>query len=196
MRLFAGLALSTAAVERLSAFRLRVAAPQDGLRWSSAEQWHIPLCYFGDVGITDAKALQEALLRLQSPWAALHMERFGAFMAKGLLFAEVESTPALQSLCGQLQGVAAAYGVVPEWRPFHPHVTLARSKNRTGLATIQRLCVPTHPAFGAALDWQAEELLCYESVLQRDGAAYHVLSRVALQPPKLALACERGSEMA
>lgn len=180
MRLFAGISLSTAAIERLSSVRLRCAANNDGLRWSAPEQWHITLRFFGEVEEGEAERLCAALTRLPTVPPRLHIERFGVFAAKGIFFAEVDATPELQDLYGQVQGIAIECGPTPEARPLHPHITLARSKNRTGLASVRRLSHPVLPAFGQAVSWLAQEVWVYESVLQRDGASYRTLARIPL----------------
>ena len=161
--------------------RLRLAVPKDGLRWSDPEQWHITLRFFGDV---EAKALPEIAgavgqIRISSP--DLRIEQLGSFAAKGILFAEVFGTHDLFDVQAQVEGAAIRCGFAPESRPFHPHITLARSRNQTGLSSLQRLTKPEVPSFGAALSWHADHLRLYESELRAGGAQYRTLVEVALR---------------
>jgi 2'-5' RNA ligase len=180
MRLFAGLPLPDVATERLTRLRLRLAAPGDGLRWSTPEQWHITLRFFGEVGIEAAAALSQASRQLRSPVPRVCMSELGLFAAKGILFAGIGSSIDLEGLQAEVEQVAAQAGLLPESRPFRPHITLARSRNRAGLTRLQRLGQPTLPAFGSEICWQAEEVLLYESALTRQGAEYRVIERVTL----------------
>ena len=181
VRLFAGLPLPPAAVERLATLRLRLGAPKDGLRWSEPEQWHITLRFFGEVDERRLPALASALERIATPPIAMVLTSLGLFAAKGILHAEVGVSPALDALFRQVESVATHLGIAPETRAFHPHVTLARSRGKTGAASLRRLCTPSIPSFGPELHWLAKELLLYRSDLQPTGAVYQVLGRYPLQ---------------
>ena len=49
MRLFVGLAVDEAVKETLERFTLRMRAKDDGLRWSTPDQWHVTLVFLGEV---------------------------------------------------------------------------------------------------------------------------------------------------
>ncbi len=173
MRLFAGLPLPQSGIDRLAALRLRLAAPDDGLRWSSPEQWHITLKFFGEMSEQAAVALEEPLRSLEATPAEVRLNGLGLFGAKGILFASVFASPSLTALHVALESCAEAAGLPAERRSFQPHITLARSRNRTGLNRLQKLSRPALPSFGADLCWQAQEFVLYESVLEPHGAVYH-----------------------
>ncbi len=180
MRLFAGLALPSTAIERLSKLRLRLATPADGLRWSEPEQWHVTLRFFGEAEAAGVQCLKTAVETLSGKPVDLEIRALGWFAAKGILYAAVDASPSLAALQAQVVARTSDCGILPESRPFQPHITLARSKNRTGMATLRRLCQPEIPAFGPAVRWLAEEVLLYESILDRGGAQYDVLARQLL----------------
>ena len=181
MRLFAGFALSPTAIDRLAKLRLRLAAPTDGLRWSEPEQWHITLRFFGDVDAGKMQCLRAAVEGLATQPVDLEMTALGWFAAKGILYAATAASPTLTALQALVVASTGDCGVLPESRPFQPHITLARSKNRTGMATLRRLCQPELPAFGSAVRWIVDEVLLYESVLDKGGARYEVLTRQPLR---------------
>ena len=180
MRFFAGLALPSSAVERLSKLRLRLAAPGDGLRWSEPEQWHVTLRFFGEAEAVELQCLKMAVEALSAKPVDVEIGALGWFAAKGILYAAIAASPSLAALQAQVVASTSDCGVLPESRPFQPHITLARSKNRTGMATLRRLCQPEMPAFGPAVRWVAEEVLLYESILDRGGAQYEILARQPL----------------
>ena len=181
MRLFAGLRLSHEAVQRLTDLRLRLAHPTDGLRWSAPDQWHITLKFFGDVEARQAEILVTALQGIRQPRLELSVEELGLLGAKGILFAAVSPTPELLQLQQRVEQYAAVGEALPESHPFRPHITLARSRNRTGHATLARLSKPALPSLGRGMRWIAEEVLLYESTLSPDGAQYEIYARFPLQ---------------
>lgn len=177
MRLFAALALSPAAVERLSALRLRLAVPGDGLRWTVPEQWHITLCFFGDLERKQVECLTQDLQAFDAPEASISLGALGHFAAKGILYASVEPSTSLLSLHQTLLSrySRGAQTSAPSL-PFHPHITLARSKGRPGFKTLQRMSSPTLPPFGPAITWQARQVALYESCLGLGGAQYRFVA--------------------
>jgi 2'-5' RNA ligase len=180
MRLFAGLPLSIQATDQIAKFRLRLASPGDGLRWSNPDQWHITLRFFGEVGPTRVAAIKEGLLHLHAGPAPIALTGIGLFAAKGILHAEVELSPELAALQAEVEERTRASGELPDTHPFRPHVTLARSKGKTGLQTLRRLGRPELPSLGAPICWTAEEVLLFESTLGPGGAKYTVQARTRL----------------
>ena len=49
MRLFVGLAVDEAVKGTLERLTLRLRAKEDGLRWSTPDQWHVTLVFLGEV---------------------------------------------------------------------------------------------------------------------------------------------------
>lgn len=182
MRLFAALPLPEAAVERLTKLRLRLSAPGDGLRWSSPEQWHVTLQFYGEVEETTLSCLERALAGIRAFAPEIRLESFGAFPAKGILHVPVELSPTLMRLHGAVGEASSGCGLLPEDRPFRPHITMARSKGKVGARTLQRLLHPALPPFGPSIQWRADELLLIESSLRPEGALYTVRHRFALNP--------------
>ena len=181
MRLFVALPLPPIAVERLTRLRLRLSAPDDGLRWSTPEQWHITLQFYGAVTPDQAQCLQQALPRFTGAAAALSLEELGCFAAKGILFVAVSASPALDQLHAGLCEVGTLCGLPSESRSFRPHITLARSKGRRGHKRLEQLVQPSLPAFGPPLHWTADMCLLLESRLRPQGAEYTVRARLPLQ---------------
>ncbi len=181
MRLFAALPLSLEAIERLARLRLRLSAPGDGLRWSTPEQWHITLQFYGEIDEERGVCLREGLAHrtLSSPPEVV-LDGLGRFEAKGILYAAVAVTPSLLLLQERVVAFGKACGVVPESRAFRPHVTLARSKGRPRPKTPGHATTPELPPFGAAVRWFGDEVQLIQSTLSPRGAEYTVYSRRSL----------------
>jgi 2'-5' RNA ligase len=81
----------------------------------------------------------------------------------------------LDALAGELDAwLGEELGFAKEKRPFHAHLTLGRVKNGGGVDLLEGL--DEHP-FGSCV---AHEVVLYKSVLQRRGAEYTPLARLAL----------------
>jgi 2'-5' RNA ligase len=108
------------------------------------------------------------------------MERLGVFERVGILHAEVEVSTELLRLYEAVAAAVKRVGLEVEERPYRAHITLARSRNKDGRKTIERL---RRTAEQQKLDgrWEAAEFLLYESQLSPGGSRYVVRERFALQ---------------
>lgn len=103
------------------------------------------------------------------------------FERVGVFFAGVVLTPELLDLQQRVTAATRPCGFVPEARPYHPHITLARIKARAG----GKILAPLKQALDrgkVAVDeeFTAEEFLLYESFLGPEGSRYEVRARFPL----------------
>ena len=77
----------------------------------------------------------------------------------------------LAGLAGQVEEACGRSGLAPEARPYHPHLTLARARDRLGVE------LPELPPVPAVPGWQVEEITLFRSRLTTGGAVYSVLER-------------------
>ena len=180
MRLFVGLAVDERVKETLERLTLRLRAKDDGLRWSTPDQWHVTLVFLGEVDDGARARLVRELAEVRQPALVLRMERLGVFERAGILHAEVEVSPMLLRLYEAVASAVKRVGLEVEDRPYRAHITLARSRNKDGRKTIERL---RRTAEQQKLDgrWEAAEFLLYESQLSPGGSRYVVRERFALQ---------------
>lgn len=158
---------------------LRLRAQDDGLRWSSPEQWHITLAFLGEVSAAAESALVTELRRLRVAPVRLRIDGLGVFERAGILHAVVDVSPGLEELQHAVAQAAKGSGLPPEERPYCPHITLARSKGRAGSRAIQRLKASLEQQRPRAA-WTATEFLLYESLLSPGGARYRMRERFPL----------------
>lgn len=185
MRLFIGLALNDQAREALERVNLRLRTAKDGLRWSTPEQWHITLAFLGSVEIERETVLLRELRRIRHDAVPLEIDGLGFFERVGILHAAVEVTPGLAELQRQVVAAVRASALPVEDRPYRPHVTLARTRGRSGQRTIKQLASAATPQ-RPHVSWTASEFLLYESQLSPAGARYLVRARFALGEPAAA----------
>jgi RNA 2',3'-cyclic 3'-phosphodiesterase len=179
MRLFVGLALSDEAKQRLERLSLRLRAPDDGLRWSLQEQWHITLVFLGTVEASALKALLAELRQVRGLPVQLEIDGLGTFERAGVLYAAVEVTSGLARLQSAVDAAVRAAGVATEDRPYRPHITLARSRNRNGSHALQGMRGLLEQQ-RLRVGWVAQEFLLYESELSPTGSRYRVRERLPL----------------
>ncbi|MGB9206015.1 MAG: RNA 2',3'-cyclic phosphodiesterase, partial [Terriglobales bacterium] len=138
MRLFIGIPLAPVVVEELAALTERLQSPSDGLRWSAPGGWHITLQFLGKTSTEQYACLVPALRQIRFSPFAIQLEPPGFFDRAGVFFAGVGISSHLIRLQGLVIAATKPCGFVPEDRPYHPHITLARTKaGRSTLAALK-----------------------------------------------------------
>jgi len=141
-----------------------------GLRWSSADQWHVTLRFLGGVAEEERDRLASAFHGLDlgavAPVEAVlgpTTSRFG----DRVLYVPVAGVDALASA---VVGATADIGQPPDDRSFRGHVTLARSRGKG---------VDLRGLAGASLSarWEVDELSLVVSHTRPDGARYEIVDR-------------------
>lgn len=142
-------------------------ATQPGVRWTTSDQWHVTLRFFGDVD--DPAPIVEALT------IALRDERTvearigpsASVLDKRVVQLPVEG---LDDVAASIAHVTRELGDPPPRRRFHGHLTLARTKGPRVL--VEPL------AFDRS--WTVRDIELIRSHLHADGARYETLARFAL----------------
>jgi 2'-5' RNA ligase len=178
LRLFIGVALPDEVRASLSALCTGVQAA----RWVAPEQLHVTLRFLGWTREEEVAALQSALGRVSAPAFGLSLKGVGAFPSAAerkptrVLWAGV--TP-VAPLTAVKAAIDEALGPDPEPRDFHPHVTLARFKERAGPSLAEFL--DRHAALGSA-PWPVTSFHLYRSRMQRLGSVYTIEGTYPLTP--------------
>lgn len=178
MRLFIGIPLADAVTAELTALCGRLRSEGDGLRWSAPESWHITLQFLGTATAEQFDCLAARLAEMHSSPVPARLGGIGIFERAGAFLAEVELTPELTALQKRVTEATAHCGFEAEDRPYHPHITLARSKGESGRRQLKTLKTraPSKPGFTG---FTAREFLLYESHLGPGGSKYEVRARFA-----------------
>ena len=141
----------------------------DGLRWTTRDQWHVTLRFFGSAEVEDASAALESV-SASATTAVLGPEtgRFG----KGILHVPVAG---LDAVAKAVVHATKRVGKPPEPRPFSGHLTLARARDRRRGVDLRSLAgQPVHA------EWPVREVCLVESHLSSKGANYEVVQTVSL----------------
>ncbi len=179
MRLFIGIPLADAVIAELAAVSAGLRSAADGLRWAAPESWHITLEFLGNATPEQYGCLTARLAGVRSLPVPIRLAALGVFDRAGIFYAGVELAPPLVALQQRIAAATALCGFQPENRPFHPHITLARSKGQGRARQLGELLarLQVQPAFAR---FAANEFLLYESHLRPGGSQYEVRARFPL----------------
>lgn len=143
-------------------------------RWVPMENFHVTLCFAGEVQGAVMKDLEEELSDIAGPrfpLAVAGVEQFSTGKQPKALVALVAKNDRLDWLQQKVATVARNCGVEIDRRKFRPHVTLARFPNgaETGHHIAQFMA--SHSTFRAG-PWVAEQFALYSSRTGRGGSVY------------------------
>jgi 2'-5' RNA ligase len=155
--------------------QLRSKAAPDNLRWSARESWHITLQFLGSTKPEQCDCITDRLRKLRYPPLRIELGNLGTFDRAGILYVDIRVTPELTALQQAVTAATAPCGFTPEDRPYHPHITLARRKGKSGRELrnlkLQPQQQPTLAGF------TADSFVLYESTPTPEGSRYDIRER-------------------
>jgi 2'-5' RNA ligase len=157
---------------------LRESPGSEGVRWVRREALHVTLRFLGNIDPEQVVALAHAVgaeVAGQVPFAMTlgAVRLFPSPRRPRVVALEMAPEAELFELAAAVERGTGACGFEPEDRRFRAHLTLGRIKKGRGPAT-QGLCVPDGTAT------PVEDVVLFRSELQRSGAKYSPLERMAL----------------
>ena len=176
MRLFIALDLPPGVVSHLESFiaRLKPSAP---ISWSPPANLHITTKFIGEYPETQLPALQSALAGMpgRAP-IEVTISRVGFFpneRSPRIFWCGIQA-PGIDSLAADTDAATSSAGVTVESRPFSPHLTLARIKERIDMRPLQD-AIAAEPSldFGS---FTARSFYLYRSQLRPTGSVYTKLA--------------------
>lgn len=123
-RLFSAIEIPSSIAERLAMLRSGLS----GARWIDPENYHLTLRFIGDVDGATARDFTNALGDIGVAPFELRLNGLGSFGGNKprAIFAELETSEALDGLQRAHERAARRAGLPPAGRNYKPHVTLAR----------------------------------------------------------------------
>jgi 2'-5' RNA ligase len=178
LRLFIGIPLAHATANDLTATmkQLRSKAASANIRWSAPESWHITLQFLGSTTRQQYECVTARLRELHPPSVPIELGTIGTFDRAGILFVDIDVTPQLLALQQLITAATAPCGFVPESRPYHPHITLARRRGKGGERELQAWMSQIGPQPKLS-SFTAKSFLLYESVPTPEGSRYEIRER-------------------
>jgi len=143
----------------------------EGVRWTTRDQWHVTLRFFGEV---DDASVVDAALRDAAAQSLSVRAELGPRVARvgNMLWAPVSG---LDDLARHVIAGTASFGAAPEDRPFRGHVTLARQRSRSRASALR--AAQGQPLSGG---WDVRGVDLVRSHLGQDGSRYETIARVPL----------------
>ena len=143
-------------------------------RWVPPENFHVTLCFAGEVQGGVMRDLAEELADIAGPPFAVGIagvEQFSSGKQPRALVATVEKSDRLDWLQQKVSTVARNCGIELERRKFRPHVTLARFGNKAETGHHLAQFMASHGTFRAG-PWIADHFALYSSRTGRNGSIY------------------------
>lgn len=136
-------------------------------------------CSFSAIPTRSGCNVTPTLRELNFPAIPIHMGELSFFERVGVLVVEVFPSPELVALQVAVVQATVRCGFVPEKRSFRPHITLARSKNKSAVQARRTFdaVLRKAPTF---FRFVASEFRLYESFLGTNGSRYEVRQRFLL----------------
>jgi 2'-5' RNA ligase len=178
IRAFFGLPLPEAQRDQLNDYLVVCPSTAPDFRWTPAANLHLTVRFIGSIDSSLAEGVADRLADGRLAGFDLELGEVGTFK-RGRLVRVVwlhvrAGADAARALAGQVEAECVRAGLVPETRPFQPHLTLARARPREGAV------LPELPDPPALQPWRAGELILYQSKLGRAGSVYEPLRRIRL----------------
>lgn len=188
-RAFVAVEIGDAALDLLTDWLSREAPRFPGFRFVSRENLHITLQFLGDVDRARTGPLTDTLRSSVEgfPEFCLGLGEAGSFPERGfprILHVSVDKgRDELVGLAGRVRAALASQGFRPD-RPFVPHITLGRARERGGRAHAagQSTAASFRESFrnflssrgDVSVSWRVSRVLLMESILGRGGPTYIV----------------------
>ena len=161
---------------------------QPWVKWVDPYSTHLTLKFLGSVAVDRMDEITGAIegaVQGASPFP-LEVKGLGVFpnlrrvqVAWVGVSGEVDKLPHLQQ---RIESNLARLGFAPELRPFTPHLTLARLRDRASPDERQRFGqLIADTKFEAAYSFQVDAISLMRSQLTREGAIYSQISSVKLK---------------
>ena len=169
-RLFVALDLPAAVKQDLQ----RLSAGLRGARWATPEQYHLTLCFIGDVDGATTDEIAAALADITHPKFELALDGIGHF-GRGnkahTLWAAIRNEPRLVALHDRIETRLKTIGLALERRNYAPHVTIARLKRVTSVRLAEYL--QSNGAFSAG-PFEVDAFHLFSSFLSHTRAIYTI----------------------
>ncbi len=185
VRTFVALVIPKPWIDYLARIEQELSGRMSGLSWVKPENLHVTIRFLGDLGDSGVRRAGESARRGADGHAAFRA-RLGApgafpspdrprILWAGLSDGAEDAIALAKSINQQLK----QDGFGPPDKPFRPHITLARVRERSqGLEGFRRYAPPPPPE-GALLD----RVVVMKSDLHPAGARYTPLEEIRLRTP-------------
>jgi 2'-5' RNA ligase len=180
MRIFIALDIPAEIRARLTEYMERARALALDARWARVEGLHVTLKFVGHVDDAVVEKIKAALTSIKAAPFVVRFEGVGFFPnpnAARVFWAGVDGGDHLPRLASTIEAALEKLGFPRENKPYHPHLTLARTSSQP-LRELRPLLADPPPQFGTMT---SREFFLYQSQPQKGGSKYTKLERFGLE---------------
>jgi RNA 2',3'-cyclic 3'-phosphodiesterase len=180
MRLFIALDIPADVRASLTSYMERARPLASEARWARVEGLHVTLKFVGHVDDVMGEQIKAALRSINAAPFEVRFEGVGFFPnanAARVFWAGVDGDDHLPRVASSIDAALEKLGLARETKPYHPHLTLARTSSRP-LRGLKPLLDEPPPQFGTMT---AREFFLYQSQPQKGGSKYTKLERFELE---------------
>jgi len=180
MRIFIALDIPADVRASLTNYMERARALAPEARWARVEGLHVTLKFVGHVDDATVEQIKVALRAIKAAPFAAKFAGVGFFPnpnAARVFWAGVDGGDHLPRLASTIDAAMEKLAFPREIKPYHPHLTLARTSSRP-LRGLKPLLDDPPPQFGTMT---AREFFLYQSQPQKGGSKYTKLERLGLE---------------
>jgi 2'-5' RNA ligase len=179
MRLFIALDIPAEIRAHLTEYMERARALAPEARWARVEGLHVTLKFVGHADDAVVEKIKATLSTIKVASFEVKFTGVGFFPnpnAGRVFWAGVDGGNSLPKLASTIDTAMEKLGIARETKPYHPHLTLARTNSRPLRGLTPLLDEP--PQFGTMT---AREFFLYQSQPQKGGSKYTKLERFTLE---------------
>lgn len=164
---------------------LKTTLPKAG--WVNPQNLHLTLKFLGDISPRQLKEIRRIIAETGTETASfkIKLDQLGVFPGlrqPRVIWAGISRDSAVKQLAGSLERKLSGIGIGKEKREFSSHITIARLKHQIDPAELERgLGEAKNDLLYANLEFNAEGITLFESVLGPSGPAYTVLEKASFR---------------
>ncbi len=189
IRSFIAIELPEETIQMFAAIQEQLKQSRAGVRWVKPGSIHLTLKFLGNISPAQVDDIAAAAAQVvgEEPPITLGAAGLGAFPSRKkprVIWIGMEGeVQRLSRIQARVENALEPLGFVREKRPFQPHLTIGRVKDRRRLQTlIDAMATLDMPPFNS---FDADEIILYKSDLRPTGAIYTKLHRMPLAAPAL-----------
>jgi RNA 2',3'-cyclic 3'-phosphodiesterase len=144
-------------------------------KWIELGQMHLTIQFIGEVDDGKYREICDALSSIEHPTFSFSLKGVGYFPPRKdprVLWVGVDKGDEIIALNDKIETALRSIGVEPENRKFHPHITIARFKDRVTVPSIADFLV-SNSLFRSHREIPVGAFYLYSSTLNRHGAVHN-----------------------
>ncbi|MCX5648502.1 MAG: RNA 2',3'-cyclic phosphodiesterase [Planctomycetota bacterium] len=187
VRTFIAIELPQEVREYLESRQTDLANAGGDVKWVRTDDIHLTLVFLGNVPVEEIAAVAAAVRGAAASMGPIRLRAGGAgcFPPHGrprvVWIGIEEPTGALARLQGAVAGATERFAEKPERREYKAHLTVGRVRGGRGAEELSEAVAALADAKGP--EFEAAEVVIFESVLAREGPMYMPLARVPFGTP-------------